>query len=310
MLKFDKTTPVLFLVFNRPETTAVVFEEIRKAQPLYLYVAADGARSPEEQLKVEQVRDIVQKVDWDCEVKTLFRAQNLGCRKAVSTAIDWFFSHVEEGIILEDDCLPSESFFAFCSHLLAEYRNDDRIGHIGGSNFQMGKTIGDGSYYFSRLTHVWGWASWRRVWNTYDVDMKSFEQFTVNHLENLASHAAYRNIWYRNLSATFHQNINTWDYQYAYCNLINNRLSIIPNSNMIKNIGFGEDATHTFGDHPHANLPTHEITEIIAPSFFIPDAQADLFTQSVEHPIVPERRKGLLSRTWKSVKQKLKDKGN
>lgn len=306
MLQYNREIPVLLLVFNRPDTTELVFEEIKKAQPRKLYVASDGARNEKEAEKVALVRAIVERVNWDCEVKTRFNENNLGCREAVSSAISWFFKNEEKGIVLEDDCLPSQSFFGFCSSMLEKYKNDDRIGHIGGANFQDGNIIGDGSYYYSRLTHVWGWAGWRRVWETYDVDMKSFEHFNVMEFENLASHAAYSQIWYRNLEATYKKEINTWDYQYAYCNLINNRLSIIPNVNLIKNIGFGPDATHTFGVHPHADLPVYELEEIKDPSFFMPNAQADLFTQSVEHPIIKEVKKGLLSRAWKKIKASLK----
>lgn len=310
MFRYNQQTAVLLLIFNRPHTTKLVFEAIRKAKPKRLYIAGDGARNEAERTKVADARAVLDLIDWDCEVKTLFREENLGCKDAVSGSIDWFFNQEEEGIVLEDDCLPSESFFAFCSELLEKYRNDERIGHIGGANFQQGNTIGDGSYYYSRLTHVWGWAGWRRVWNTYDVDMKSFKDFKVDDLENLTSHAPYRWIWYQNLAATFRGEINTWDYQYAYCNLINNRLSIIPNQNLISNIGFGEDATHTFGDHPHASLPLHEIDEIREPLFFIPNAKADLFTQNAEHPIIPEKRKGFLSRSWKKIKKRLKNKKN
>ncbi len=303
MLPFDRQTPVLFLIFNRPHPTNLVFEEVRKAKPKKLYIACDGPRNKEEEIKVAEARAIVSNIDWDCDVETLFRDTNLGCRHAVSSAIDWFFENEPEGIILEDDCLPSQSFFGFCSVLLEKYRDDHRIGHIGGSNFQDGTMRGDGSYYFSRLTHVWGWAGWRRVWNTYDVNMKSFEFFTENQLKNLASHAPYSSIWFNNLSATFNGKINTWDYQYAYCNLINNRLSIIPNQNLITNIGFGADATHTTINHPHANLPNKEVDQVKAPLFFIADTDADLFTQSIEHPIIV---KSFLSRTWKKIKTKIK----
>lgn len=306
MLQYNKNTPILILVFNRPENTHRVFEEIRKAQPKKFYIAGDGARNIDEQDKINETRAIVNLIDWDCEVKTLFRDENLGCRKAVSSAITWFFNHEEEGIVLEDDCLPSQSFFGFCSELLERYRHDHRIGHIGGANFQQGRKVGDGSYYYSRLTHVWGWAGWKRVWDTYDVEMKSFEHFRVEDLKSIASHAPYRDIWYSNLEATYNHKINTWDYQYAYCNLINNRLSIIPNINLIKNIGFGNDATHTFWEHPHANLPTFEIDELEAPNFFIPNVEADMFTQHAEHPI--PKKKGLLSRTWKKIKRKIKPK--
>lgn len=307
MIVYNRETPILLLIFNRPEVTKQVFDRITEVKPKVLYIAADGARNVEEQIKCEETRAIVNNINWECEVKTLFRQENLGCKIAVSEAITWFFNHVTEGIILEDDCLPSLSFFGFCSALLAKYRNDDRIGHIGGSNFQNGNLRGDGTYYFSKLTHVWGWAGWSRVWKDYDVDMKSFERFSIDDFENSASHAPYKEIWHLNLGNTFNQNINTWDYQYSYSNLINNYLSIIPNKNLITNIGFGVDATHTFGNHPFSNLESFDIDEIVSPTFMMPSTDADIYTQKNEYQII-EVKKGFLSRKWKNVKTSLRNK--
>lgn len=306
MLTYNKQTPILLLVFNRPDLTKKVFESISAAKPERLYIAADGARNEEEKIKCIAVRDIVANVTWDCEVKTLFREENLGCKYAVSGAIDWFFENEPEGIILEDDCLPSQSFFGFCSTLLEHYRGDNRIGHIGGSNFQDGIKRGEGTYYFSRLTHVWGWAGWRRVWKNYDVEMKSFADFKESDLENSSTHSLHKATWYRNLENTYKGQINTWDYQYAYSNLINNCLSIMPNQNLIKNIGFGEDATHTFGDHHFANLETGSIEEIKHPTFFMPNVEADIYTQNIEHPL--PKKKNILSRTWKATKNSIRKK--
>jgi hypothetical protein len=172
-------TPVLFLIFNRPNTTEQVFEAIAKAKPRCLFVAADGPRTDKEgeAEKCQAVRDIIKRVDWDCEVKTLFREQNLGCKEAVSSAITWFFEQVEEGIILEDDCLPSDSFFSFCAELLEKYRDDKRIMMISGDNFQDGIQRGDASYYFSSVPWIWGWATWRRAWRLYDREMQTFPSF-------------------------------------------------------------------------------------------------------------------------------------
>ncbi len=170
------TSPVLFLIFNRPETTEQVFSAIKKAQPPRLYIAADGPRSeyPNDAESCDISRAIATNVDWDCEVKTLFQDQNLGCRLAVSGAVDWFFEQETEGIILEDDCLPDQSFFLFCQELLEQYRDDTRIMQIGGTNYQFGKKRTNYSYYFSRYGHLWGWASWRRAWSFYDEKMKQW----------------------------------------------------------------------------------------------------------------------------------------
>ena len=163
---YQTKSAVLFVVFNRPDTTKRVFEAIRLAKPKRLYITTDGPRPnmPDDVQLCKQTREIVSVVDWDCEVKTLFREENAGCKNGVSAAINWFFDHEEEGIILEDDCLPANSFFKFCDTLLEKYRYDTRVRHITGCNLQFGKKWGDASYYFSNLTNGWGWASWRRAW--------------------------------------------------------------------------------------------------------------------------------------------------
>ena len=245
-------SPVLFLIFNRPDVTALVFNQIKKAMPSRLYIAADGARKGKtgEIEQCDETRKIVANIDWDCEVKTLFREENLGCKYAVSSGISWFFENEEEGIILEDDCLPNQDFFFFCDELLVKYRNETRIKHIGGCNLQFGKKWGEGSYYFSNLTHVWGWASWRRVWNDYDVELSKYQ--------NIDSEKIFKSIfendiivekWQSIYLELLENKIDTWDYQHTLSNIFNNGLSIIPNVNLIKNIGFGPLATHTFDEN-------------------------------------------------------------
>ena len=157
-------TPVLFLVFNRSDTATQVFEKIRQVRPSRLYVAGDGPREGyNEEEKVAKAREIATRVDWPCEVKTLFRDKNLGCAHGCSNAISWFFQHEEKGIILEDDCVPHLDFFTFCENLLDRYAEDERVTVVSGNNFQKGKWRGDASYYFSKFPHIWGWATWRRA---------------------------------------------------------------------------------------------------------------------------------------------------
>ena len=172
-MKNSLKTAVLFLLFNRPDTTTHVFEKIRQIKPQRLYVASDGPRESYdgEIEKVIKAREIASKVDWPCELKTLFRDKNLGCKKGVSSAITWFFEHEEQGIILEDDCIPNLDFFNFCENLLIRYSRDKRIFTITGSNFQNGKWRGDASYYFSKKFHCWGWATWKRAWKLYQGDI-------------------------------------------------------------------------------------------------------------------------------------------
>lgn len=232
-------TPVLFIIFNRPEVTKRVFTEIKKQKPEFLFVAADGPRKnePGEELLCSQCRsNVLDEIDWDCKVQTSFHPENLGCGKAVSSAIDWFFEHVEEGIILEDDCLPDETFFPFCTQLLGHYRNDESIMHISGNNFQLGQRRGDGSYYFSRYTHVWGWATWKRAWRNYDFSMARYKQSSLTGLSG-----RLRND-FNNIS---NKHIDTWDYQWFFAIWFNNGKVINPQVNLVRNIGFGVKATHT-----------------------------------------------------------------
>ena len=286
MLAYNTDTPVLLIVFNRLDTTLKVLEKIRRAKTKRLYVAADGPRNPEEMQKCNEVRNaIVNQIDWDCSLQTLFRDENLGCREGVNQAITWFFENELEGIILEDDCLPADSFFGFCSQLLERYRDDERVGHISGSNDQCGNIRGDGSYYFSALTGIWGWAGWRRVWKDYDVEMKSYPLFEeLNYLEKMPSHAPFFAYW-RHKFKTHYENtqLPSWDFQYAYLNVINNRLSINPNVNLTSNIGCSTvEATHVALDNPAADRKLEELNEMKHPTFILADTVADINAQNFE----------------------------
>ncbi len=259
------STPVLFLIFNRPDVTKIVFEAIRKARPSKLYVAADGARKAKEgeTEKCEAVRAIIEKVDWECEVKKLYREKNLGCKVAVSSAIDWFFQHEEEGIILEDDCLPDQSFFGYCAHLLAFYRDDERVMHISGDNFQFGIKRGEASYYFSRYSHIWGWASWRRAWKHYDVAMETFPAFKKNKKIGKITENYFEQIfWMGKFEKTYKGAIDTWDYQWNFAMWNQNGLAVIPNENLVSNIGFNTEATHTSSSNKFSEIPVHPVHEI------------------------------------------------
>lgn len=272
-------TAVLFVIFNRLSTTTRVFEAIRKSKTPRLYIAADGPRDnrPEEAEKVQAVRDFVLKgIDWPCEVKTLLREKNLGCKKAVSSAISWFFEHEEMGIILEDDCLPEHSFFKFCDELLVRYKDDTRVWHIGGSNLQDGITRGDGSYYFSQYCLIWGWATWRRAWMNYDVEMKKFPMFKdQNLIENIWFDKENKSYWMKFFESVYNGKIDTWDYQWVFNMWSQSGLAISPNVNLILNIGFGEDATHTTEHTANGKMQTAAIGQIIHPTFPVVCREAD-----------------------------------
>lgn len=244
--------PILFLVFARPDTTAQVFERIRQIRPAKLYIAADAPRvgRPEEASRCEETRRIIEKIDWQCEVHTLFRDKNLGCKIAVSSAITWFFNNEEYGVILEDDCLPDLSFFTFCEELLVKYKDDDRIGHISGQCFFPDLIKSDYSYDFSKMVHIWGWASWRRVWQFYDVDLNVWKLIKK---DRTRKNSFFIDRWEKIYFSSFIEDslsgkngINTWDTQYMFTLRSQNQLSIYPSVNLVTNIGLNSLlATHT-----------------------------------------------------------------
>ncbi|EFL50856.1 hypothetical protein DesfrDRAFT_2432 [Solidesulfovibrio fructosivorans JJ]] len=275
--------PVLFLIFNRPETTARVFETIRQARPRQLFVAADGPRShvPTDAETCRTAREIALAVDWDCEVKTLLRARNLGCRVAVSSSITWFFQQVDEGIILEDDVLPVAGFFDFCQSLLAHYRQDARVIQISGSNFQLGARRGEGSYYFSIFNHIWGWATWRRAWRLFDPSLRAVQRFQRSGvLERLFTNPATRDLWLESFTRAANGEIDTWDYAWTMAAFGSSGLTILPNANMVANIGFDLNATHTGSAGWLARLPVQDVEPLRHPSAVAADAAADTFTQT------------------------------
>ena len=276
-------TPILFIIFNRLDTTNTVFEEIRKIKPKQLFIAADGPRENiiDEIHICELTRNIViENIDWECEVKTLFRNENLGCGKAVSGAISWFFENVEEGIILEDDCLPHESFFLYCETMLNRYRLVENIGIITGNNFQNGIQRGDGSYYYSKYSHIWGWATWKSTWALYDFEMKEWQNFKSNLLLSSCNNNMIEfNYWKEIFEMVYLRKINTWDYQLLFSMWFNNLITICPNVNLISNIGFGESATHTTDRNSKlSNLEFFKYEDDKMPSKIEIDRLADDYT--------------------------------
>lgn len=300
---------VLFLIFNRPDLTSQTFQAIRRARPQRLYIAADGPRSGrtgDAQLCLS-AREIATDVDWPCEVFTLFREKNLGCKIAVSTAIDWFFAHEEEGIILEDDCLPSESFFAFCDELLDRYRNDTRVMSIVGNNAIERPAEAD-SYFFSRHCRVWGWATWRRAWAFYDVSMRTWPAFRDQRKLRAWSTGEFEfeRYWTTVLDRTFKGEIDTWDYQWMFATWANNGLSIRPSRNLVTNLGFGQHGTHTLDPfHPQANAARAELEfPLRHPSHVFRDLDMDCETQRVQFS-KPIRRWQLLRRASGKIQRVL-----
>jgi hypothetical protein len=267
-------TPVVLAIFNRPDTTARVFEAVRRARPPRLLVIADGPRPdrPEEEQLCRDARAVVERVDWPCEVSTEYSGVNLGCRRRVSSGLDWAFGLVEEAIVLEDDCLPHPSFFRFCQELLHRYRDEARVMHISGDNFEslwrsrgtlawfsqlVRRRLG-ASYYFSRYAHVWGWATWRRAWRDWGEGLRAWTDTDDREtlLSNL-SDPAERNFWAETMDRVADGELDSWAYQWTFACIVRGGLAAMPRRNLVSNIGFGETAVRTTDpSHPLANLPT------------------------------------------------------
>ncbi|MBI1763556.1 MAG: glycosyltransferase family 2 protein [Acidobacteria bacterium] len=281
-------TPLVFTIFNRPALTAQVLAEIRRARPRKLLVIADGPRAqvPGEQAQCEAARAVLEQVDWDCEVHKNYAAENLGIRRRMSSGLAWVFAQTEAAIVLEDDGLPHPTFFPFCEELLERYADDERVMHISGSNFQFGRQRFPHSYYFSRYNHGVGWASWRRAWRHYDAETKLWPEVKARGLLHDWLHdggdtrAAVRD-WTRGFQRVYDGEVDSWAYCWTFACWLQNGLSILPNVNLLSNIGFGAASTHTRNRRSRfANMPVAPIEfPLQHPPYVVRDAQADAFTQ-------------------------------
>lgn len=267
------------MIFNRPEKTEAVFDAIKKIQPRFLYIISDGPRFAEEEEKCIHSREIFERVDWDCLIKRDFSPVNLGCKKRISSGLNWVFSECEEAIILEDDCVPDLSFFPYCEALLKKYRNDSRILMISGDNFQKnGNWNIPYSYYFSIYPHVWGWATWARSWKYYDVKMSMWPELrSTSWLTHLFNDDKKANYWRSIFDSIYRSEIDSWDYQLTFTAWIHNMLSIVPSKNLVANIGFDNHGSHTkVVEKGVSNLPTHSISfPLTHPPYLFRDYLAD-----------------------------------
>ena len=257
-MNFPKT-PILVIFFNRPTILASLLQSLEKFKPTELFFACDGARSDVDQANIMACINIIkEKISWVCTVKTYSSEKNYGCDTFVPKAIDWFFSQVESGIILEDDCLISEEFYMFASELIIKYFNDHRVMNISAPNFQLQKW-GVADYYFSIYPLNWGWATWRRAWNLYDASLKDIDilygQFNFPDSFNLEE----KRYWVRFFRGLHAGKYTYWDAKWVYSMWKNGGISISPNVNLSSNIGFGESATHTKKKLYKHNLPIEKI---------------------------------------------------
>lgn len=273
-------TPVLLIVWRRPHTLLQVINAIRPVAPKRLFVACDGPdpERPGEAEKVSATRALIEtEIDWPCEIERLYSNDNQGCRVGPIRAITWFFERVEEGVILEDDCVPHFDFFPFCANLLDRYRYDTRVWCISGNNYQRGIWRGDGSYYFGLIPLTWGWATWRRAWQPYDPDLKRWPAFRDSGLlEGIIQDSVEKEYWSSIWNKTFQKSepVTWWDYQWQFNCLVNSGLTIFPNRNLVSNVGFGPDGTHTtFFAQP--TTVDQGLGVLCHPQFVVRDVAAD-----------------------------------
>ncbi|APB35297.1 Methyltransferase FkbM [Gloeomargarita lithophora Alchichica-D10] len=271
--------PVVFLIFNRPELTQKVFQVIRQMAPQKLFIVADGARNDREVAVCESTRALVASIDWDCQVERNYAAENLGCRQRVSSGLNWVFEQTERAIILEDDCLPNTAFFRFCDELLERYHDQERVMAINGNNHQRGREISPYSYYFSKYFHCWGWATWRRAWQYYDVTMKLWPEFRDGGYVSWVSDSEYeQRYWLMKFEQMYQGKIDTWDYPFMFACLSQSGLVATPRVNLVANLGFGVNATHTHNPRSvFANMPTGELGGMQHPPFIGRSLVADQF---------------------------------
>ncbi len=254
-------TPILLIAWRRPNHLAAIIDNLRKIKPRFVYVAVDGSRRgnhfEKERLLIEQTKIVIdQKIDWDCEIKKLFQKENLGCALGVSTAISWFFQNVEQGIILEDDCLPSENFLFFCEKNLEKYKFHNKIFQINGisyfeKNLRISKT-----FYFSSYGHIWGWATWRRAWNKFNLNIVDSDQVILDSIKHLKIQSI-KSYWFTIFINQRYKSVDTWDYSWQYTILKNKGLCIYPFNSLTENIGFDKYALHTISKPPYVQLINH-----------------------------------------------------
>ena len=272
------SSPVAYIVFNRPRHTNETFAAIREQRPSTLFIIADGPRegNPEDVERCREVREIVEKIDWPCKVYRNYSETNLGCKRRFSTGLDWVFTQVAHAIILEDDCVASADFFSFCETLLKHYENNEAVWAVTGNSYQPQHRRGDGSYYFSKYPDCWGWATWQRAWQHYQEDLPFLEEWngSPRWRECFPVHAEQR-FWDRVFRLCQQGKIDTWDFPWVACVLYGGGLVATPNANLVRNIGFDAEGTHTKGQDAEGVYEITPFGSMVHPSGIMADVEAD-----------------------------------
>lgn len=273
-------TPILLIIFNRPDKVERLIDSLRSVKSTRVYVSADGPRNsvPTDVARCARARAVIGQIDWPCEIVTNFHERNTGADFGPEKAINWFFNNVDEGIILEDDCIAHPDFFRFAKEMLARYRTNDQVMMISGNNFQNETTRGDGSYYFSKYPSTWGWASWKRAWGHYDTKTSGYREFIKkNILDTICQSRVEKKYWARFFWKIHSGKLKHWDIKWIFAIWNNNGISVTPNVNLVQNVGFGHDATHTFKNDKTMEVRATALGEIIPPSTITVDKKADAY---------------------------------
>ncbi len=271
---------VAYIVFNRPRHTRETFAAIRKARPSRLFIIADGPRPghPEDTSKCAQVRQLLEEIDWPCQVYRNYADQNMGLKRRVSSGLDWVFSLTEQAIILEDDCLPNPDFFTFCHMALERYKDNEQVWTVTGNNYQNGKKRGDGSYYFSKYGHCWGWATWRRAWSHFDGDIPFWPEWKMSTDWRVKTPDPFEQAyWVDIFDRIYDHKIDSWAYPWMTCLWYHGGLTVTPRVNLVTNIGIGPEGTHTIADEEQPGTPTKPLGPIQHPSVIKQDLVADQY---------------------------------
>ena len=301
---FQCETPIALIIFRRYEATQKVLASLRQVKPRQIFVIGDAPRPHKagEAEEVERTRQLIETIDWDCKIKTNFATENLGTWKRIPSGLDWVFQQVDRAIILEDDCIPDTSFFPFCQTLLERYVDEPRVLTITGNNFQFGQQRTPYSYYFSRIHHSWGWATWRRAWQYFDFDMTLWPTVRdEGFLRQLWPQEPDYQFWSNNFEGAYVGRIQSWDVRWTLACWLQHGLTITPEVNLVTNVGFDQFATHTLNPkNPAANLPAQSIEfPLKHPPCFIRQSAADNHTQQqIFAPRLPTRIQRRLARLW------------
>lgn len=296
--------PVVYMLFNRPRHTRETFAAIRALQPARLFIVADGPRSghANDRDRCREVRSIVEAIDWPCEVHRNYADHNLGLKRRISSGLDWVFATVDRAIVLEDDCLPHPDFFPFCAELLERYADDGRVWVITGNNFQGGRKRGEASYYFSRYNHCWGWATWRRAWQHCRVDLPFWPEWKnsaawrrtlPDKVENQYWTAIFDKVW--------RGEIDSWAYPWTASTWYHQGLTATPNVNLVTNIGFGPEATHTIAGEDCPGLAILPLGELTHPHQVKQNLKADRYVFDYEFGGIEKRLRRRLANRVKAV---------